>query len=324
MKLALVPLEDWERLNDQLKIHFSLPSDNTARIYKGMAHAVFEIAQGTAQFLSHKRSFGVVKGQTPYFDSILPYFYKEVYGVQAVSHTALTDPEAWVNGLKKDTIFVLLTEDHPVTGELYNYDRLDELLNEKKIFSFRVSHFRHLYEKSQLRPYSVRVCYFNNDVAVAMCGERFKTPALISPQMSWQPSQCLETIRRIDVSPQDQALIENFEKSFADIASPWFATPTARLYDRVLLKFPEVSGEALLQRLFDHLQVDPSKYYETMDTTNLCRWNHFKTFAGWWEPKPTTEDLAALLVIDSGWLVTKDFAKILKTTYEEIKAEQSW
>jgi len=324
MKLALVPLEEWERLNDQLKIHFEVASENTVKVYKGMAHAAFEIVQGTAQFLSHKRSFGVVKGQTPYFESLLPYFYKEVYGVQPVSHLALTDPEAWVNSLKKDTIFVLLAEDNPVTGELYNYDRLDEILNEKKIFSFRISHFRHLYEKADLRPYSVRICYLNNDLAVAVCGERYKTPALIAPQMNWSPSQVLKEIQKIHVSPQDQKLVESFEKSFAEIATPWFAVPTPRLFDRVLLKFPEVSGEALLQRLFDHLQVDPSKYYETLDTTNLCRWNQMKTFANWWEPKPTTEDLASLLVIDSGWLVTKDFAKILKTTYEEIKAEQSW
>lgn len=324
MKLALVPLEEWERLNEQLKIHFSLPPDNSAKIYKGMAHAVFEIGQGTAQFLSHKRSLGVVKGQTPYFDSLLPYFYKEVYGVQAISHTALTNPEEWVNGLKKDTIFVLLAEDHPVTGELYDYDKLDALLNEKKIFSFRISHFRHFYEKNPLRPYSVRICYFNNDLAVAMCGERYKTPALMAPQMSWNPSQCLTTLEKVHASPQDQQLVETFEKSFAGDATPWFTQPTPRLYDRVLLKFPEVSAEALLQRLYDHLQVDPSKYYETIDTTNLCRWHHFKTFAGWWEPKPTPEDLESLLVIDSGWLVTKDFAKILKTTYEEIKAEQSW
>ncbi|MBS1972126.1 MAG: hypothetical protein JSU04_17580 [Bdellovibrionales bacterium] len=324
MKLALVPLEEWERLNEQLKIHFDLAADNSVRIYKGMAHAVFEVGQGTAQFMSHKRSFGVVRGQTPYFESLLPYFYKEVYGVQPINHQALTDPEAWVSGLKKDTIFVLHAEDHPVTGEIYNYDRLDELLNEKKIFSFRISHFRHNYEKKELRPYSVRMCYLNNDLAVAFCGERYKTPSLIAPQMSWHPSQILETVRKIHVSPQDQALVENFEKSFAEIAAPWFASPTARLYDRVLLRFHDVNAEALLQRLFDHLQVDPSKYYETLDTTNLCRWLHFKTFTSWWEPKPSTEDLASLLVIDSGWLVTKDFAKILKTTYEEIKAEQSW
>ncbi|WP_413290305.1 hypothetical protein [Bdellovibrio sp. HCB337] len=324
MKLALVPLEEWERLNDQLKIHFALPADNTARIYKGLAHAVFEVAQGTAQFLSHKRSLGVVKGQTPYFDSLLPYFYKEVFNVQAVNHLALTDPEAWVNGLKKDTTFVMFAEDHPVTGELYNYDRLDELLNEKKIFAVRISHFRHFYETAHPRPYSVRICYLNNDYAVALCGERFKTPALIAPQMNWHVAECLSVVQKIHVSPQDKALVESFEKSFSDIATPWFAQGVSRLYERVLLKFPEVSAEALLQRLYDHLQVDSSKYYETMDTTNLCRWHHFKTFNSWWEPKPTMDDLSSLLVIDSGWLVTKDFAKILKSSYEEIKAEQSW
>ncbi|HEY8271006.1 MAG TPA: hypothetical protein VIG33_08960, partial [Pseudobdellovibrionaceae bacterium] len=157
-----------------------------------------------------------------------------------------------------------------------------------------------------------------------ICGERYKTPPLIAPQMSWNFSQSRELINKIYVSPQDQKLVESFEQSFSEIAKPWFSQPTPRLFDRVLLKFPEVSGEALLQRLYDQLLVDPSKYYETMDTTNFCRWHHFKTFSAWWEPKPAVEDLESLLVIDSGWLVTKDFAKILKTTYEEIKAEQSW
>lgn len=325
MKLALVPLEEWQRLNDLLKDHFSLPSENSVKIYKGMAHAVFEVAQGTAQFMSHKRSLGVIKGQTPYFDSLLPYFYKEVFGVQTMSHEALSDPEAWVNELKKDTNFVLHAEDHPVTGELYPFDRLDELLNEKKIYSFRISHFRHFYEPLPLRPYSVRICYFNNDCSFALCGERYRTPPLIAPQMNWVPEATLAMIRGFHASPQDQSLVESFEKSLADIATPWFQpSTTPRLFDRALLKFPEVNGEALLHRLLDRLQVEVLRYYETLDTTNLCRWRHFKTFSGWWEPKPLAEDLASLLVIDSGWLVTKDFAKTLKTTYEEIKAEQSW
>jgi len=236
----------------------------------------------------------------------------------------LTDPETWVNSLKKDTVFALLCEDHPVTGELYQYDRLDELLNEKKIYSFRISHFHHFYEKKPLRPYSVRICYFDNDLALAFCGERFKSPPLLAPQMNWLPSKCIEQISKIHVSPEDKVQVEAFEKSFADIATPWFTQPTPRLYDRVLLKFSEVSGELLIQRLYDRLQVDESQYYQTMDTTNLCRWNHYKTFNTWWEPKPSSEDLASLLVIDSGWLVTKDFAKILKSTYEEIQVEQNW
>ena len=325
MKLALVHLEQWERLNDQLKIQFALPADHSAKIYKGMAHAVFEVAQGTAQFLSHRRSLGVIKGQTPYFDSLLPYFFKEAYGVQAINHLDLKDPEAWIAALKKDTSFVLLAEDHPVTGELYDYDRIDELLNEKKIFCFRISHFKHLYEKNPVRPYSVRICFLNNDCAVAVCGERYKSPPLMAPQMNWNPAQVIQQISRIHTSHQDKMQVEAFEDSFRELAEPWFKSKsTPRLYDRVLLKFTDVSGELMLQRLFDTLNVDPSLYYETIDTTNLCRWNHFKTFAGWWEPIPSAEDLSALVVIDSGWIVTKDFAKILKSTYEEIRSEQNW
>ncbi len=324
MKLALVPLEQWETLNDRLKAHFTVPDDNSVRVYKGMAHAVFEVAQGTAQFLSHKRSLGIVKGQTPYFETLLPYFYKEAYAVQAINHRDLADPEAWVHSLKKETSFVLFSEDHPVTAEVYDFDRLDQILNEKKIFSFRISHFRHLYEKENVRPYSVRICYLESDYAIAICGERFRSPSLIAPYMNWNPSKCLEEIAKIHVSPQNQIQVEAMEQAFSPIAMPWFVDSTPRLYDRVLLKFANVSGELMLHRLLERLQVDESQFYKTIDTTNLCRWNHYKTFTGWWEPKPATNDLASLVVIDSGWLITKDFAKVLKSTYEEIQADQSW
>lgn len=324
MKLALVSLENWEALNDEVKAKLSVADENFVRVYKGAAHAVFEIAQGTAQFLSHKRSMAIIKGQTPYFEMLLPYFYKEAYTVQALNYQNLADPESWVNSLKKETSFVLFCEDHPVTAELYDFDRLDQILNDRKIFSFRISHFRHLYEKETVRPYSVRICYFNNDYAIAVCGERFKSPALIAPYMNWDISKYLEELTKIHVSSLDRVQVEAMEQAFLPMASPWFTSPTNRLYDRVLLKFKDVSGELMLQRLFEKLQVEESQFYKTIDTTNLCRWNHYKTFTGWWDPLPATTDLASLVVIDSGWLITKDFAKALKTTYEEIQAEQSW
>lgn len=328
-----------------------MPPDSALRTFRGLAHATYEIVQGTAQFLSHKRSLGVVKGQTPYFDPLLAGFYKDAFGIQTLAleelkksasvsstSTAESGLKAWVDGLKKDTSFVLFAEDHPVTGELFDWEPLDQMLNEKKIFSFRISHFQHFYNKfigvagvnsinttTPLRPYSVQLCFLNPDLAVAKCGERFKVPPLLAPSMDWDVEKTVLQVEKIQVSTQEQKQVQKFEESFSDIAEPWFELGTStRLFDRVVLNFKDISGEALLHALQDRLQMDPSQYFETIDTTNLCRWHHYKTFSTWWEPKPSEADLQGLLVIDSGWLVTKDFAKILRQVCEEIRAQQSW
>lgn len=354
MKLALVPLEQWEQLNLQLKEHFALPDSSSVRVYKGLAHAAFEVVQGTAQFLSHKRNLGVVKGQTPYFEPLLSSFYKDAYGIQSISHTELFSDETalqtWVDALKKDTSFVLFAEDHPVTGELYPVERLDEMLNEKKIFSIRISHFKHFYDKTSLRPFSVKLCALTLDLAIAICGERFKVPPTLAPHMNWNVDAEMTAVQKLDVPAEDRTLVESFEASVSDFATPFFSpadansvapvgsnvvSPTGsnvvapagannRLYDRVVLKFNDISGEALLNALHTRLQLDPSLRYQTMDTTNLCRWNHYRTFSSWWEPKPSEESLEGLVIIDNGWLVTKDFHKILKQICEEIRAQQSW
>jgi hypothetical protein len=327
MKLAVVPLEHWEELNQSLHELLAVLPNNTLRTYRGLAHAAYEIVQGAAQFFSHKRHIGMVKGQTPYFEPLMASFYKDAFGMQVIPYENLRNSEAikaWVEALSKDTSFVLFAEDHPVTGELFPWEELDQLLNEKRIFAFRISHFQHFHRAPLVKPYSVQLCYLDPDLAVAKCGERFKVPPLLAPAMDWDVPRILQQIQRLHRGHEEPQQVELFESQFLDLATPWFSPGAARLYDRVVLNFKDVSGEALLRGLQQTLQLDSSQLFQTIDTTNLCRWNHYRTFSSWWLPQPSEADLQGLLVIDSGWLVTKDFAKILRQICEEIKAEQSW
>ena len=120
MKLDLFPLETWETLNSTIKTAWNVPEDVSVRTFSNLPTAVYEVAQGTAQFLSHKRSLAVIKGQSFVFQPLLPYFYKEAYQIQILGHQSLPDVKIWVEALKKDTLFVVFCEDHPVTGEKKN------------------------------------------------------------------------------------------------------------------------------------------------------------------------------------------------------------
>lgn len=327
MLIDVLRPEAWEEVNDAVKTYLALEPKVKARSYRGLAQAVYEISQGTAHFMAHKRSIGVIKGQTSAFENLLPYYYKETYEVHVRSHAQLTDVKEWVESLKKETLFVLYSEDHPVTGETYPFaDELDRLLNEKRIYSLRVSHSRHFSENIEIRPYTVRMCSFSEEAAIAVLGERFRSPAMMVENMAWDKDVFLKQLAdaRAERSSVNPPLVEHFEKEMASVATPYFAIGASRLFDRAVLYFKDASAEAVAERAFKKLGLTSEQGWQKMSSTNMCHWSGIKMFRHWWEPEPSQELLRGLIIVGPDLLNTKDFAKTLISSYEEIKQLQSW
>lgn len=327
MMIDVTPPDLWEQLNDRVKTRWpSLPERLRVRCYHGLSQAAFEITQGTAQFLSHKRAIAAVLGQTPVFEGLLPFYYKDTYQVQTIAAVELHDVKAWVDGLHKDTAFVMVAEDHPVTGEVYPFvEELDQLLNAKRIITIRVSHLRHFYDKIEVKPYTVRLCSFTENVAVAVLGERFRSPSLSAHTQFWNQD---EFVSQWEQSQKSRHLaaekITEFEAKMSACSRPWFQKGTQRVMDRAVIVFPDVSGEALAQTLFRKLQIKPEEGWQKINSTNLCHWQTQKMFQSWWLPTPSAEVLRGLMIISPELLETKDFAKNLISAYEEVRSLQSW
>lgn len=326
MLIDVVRPESWDELNDSLKTQLGLAAPLRARAYKGIAQAVFEITQGSAQFMSHKKAIGVIKGQTSVFDNLLPYYYKETYEVVIASHLNLKNVKEWVDGLKKDTNFVFFAEDHPVTGEVYPFaDELDKALNDKRIFSFRVSHARHFHEALDVRPYSVRICSFAPEIAVSVLGERFRCPPMMAQNMAWNAAELSQVMQMSTSERQtNPRLVTDFEKSIAPIAELYFQENQARLFDRAVIVFKDVSAEALAQRVFLKLGLSPEEGWTRVSSTNMCHWSGTKMFGHWWDPSPSYEMLRGMLIIGTQMLEESDFIKILIAAHDELMQEQSW
>lgn len=326
MLIDVVRPESWDELNDSLKIQIGLAAPLRARAYKGIAQAVFEITQGNAQFMAHKKAIGVIKGQTSVFESLLPYYYKETYDVTLTSHLDLKNIKEWVDGLKKDTNFVFFAEDHPVTGEVYPFaDELDKALNEKRIFSFRVSHARHFHENLEVRPYSVRLCSFTPDVAVAILGERFRCPPMMAQNMAWSGEEFLQDVHVAQSERElNPLVVREFEKSVEAVAEAFFKDGQIRLQDRAVVVFKDVSAEALAQKVFSKLGMSNEEGWMKVSSTNMCHWSGMKMFGHWWDPTPTHELLRGLFIVGTELLQDADFAKAVIVSYQEIKQEQSW
>ncbi len=326
MLIDVVRPENWEELNDEVKSSLNLPAKVRARVYHGISQAAFEVSQSTAQFMSHKKSVAFVMGQSPIVESLLPYYYKETYEVQKISHNELQDPKAWVESLKKDTNFVIFSEDHPVTGELYPFvDELDKLLNEKRIFSFRMSHAAHFFSSNEVRPYTVRFCSFGTELCVAACGERFRTPSLMAHSMEWNRPRILKQLQDLATSRKEhKSLIENFEAHMSAVGKKYFAANSSRVWDRAVCIFPDVSADALAAKLFKKYGLSEEDGWQQAATTNMCSWDVVKMFRHWWEPKPATEDLRGLLIFGTTLLERPQFVDDVLATYQEIKSEQAW
>ncbi|WP_413560142.1 hypothetical protein [Bdellovibrio sp. HCB209] len=318
--------ETWDELNDSLKMQIGLPDPLRARAFKGLAHAVFEITQGSAQFMAHKKAIGCIKGQTPTFENLLPYYYKETYEVNLISHLQLQDVKGWVDGLKKDTNFVVFAEDHPVTGEIYPFvEELDKLLNEKRIYSFRISHARHFYENVEVRPYSVRLCSYTGNLAIAVLGERFRCPPMFVQNMDWNHAEVLqEVVVAREGRVVNPSLVGAFEASMLDICKGYFDSEKLRVFDRAVLVFKDTSAEALAEKVFAKLGLSSEEGWTMVDSTNMCKWSGVKMFNQWWEPKPSNETLRGLLVAGIEILENPQFAKAIRESLKELLEEQTW
>ncbi len=327
MKVTLSPFESWENLNHEVKKTLALPDGTEARVYTGLSSAIYEIAMGTAQFYSHKRSLGFVPGRTPHYQGLLPYLYKEGYILQnweQVADAPLTEKD-WADSLKKDTNLVISCEDHPVTGELYEIDGLDQILNEKKIFHLRISHQAHLTRKIDVLPYTARICSYNPQAAVAQMGVKFKSPPLMAPGLYWEPSTFLSQVSKVrESAAEDMKAVKGFEASLPEGFQVLFQEDKKaeqRLFDRSLIYCEDMGGEALQQFLATQLnfRLEKPGWEERIETTHLCRWGGTRNYESWWTPRPADSVLRGLVVLGLEVIKHPEISVVLAKSLRECR-----
>ncbi len=321
MHIDLITAEGWEDLGDELKKTFPgnlflKDAPVQLRSYKSTGHAAFEASQTLSLVYSHKRSVAYIKGLSPVFEFLIPHYLKEALHIQSVDHSQIPDPQAWCESLKKDTNFVLMAEDHPVTGEIFETDAIDKILNEKKIFSIRVSHAKHFKTCEEVRGGSARILSFGQDLAITIFGSRFKPQSFTAAQMGWEKLAVIQKIQRKRKRIFDQNLVENFEHEFA--SWKYFKSKTERLYDRAVLVFPDINGDALINDLAEVMSLNKNSIADVMSTTSQCSWQDPISFKGWWSPPPRPEEIRGLVVFSAEILARKDFANLVKTSYDKV------
>lgn len=281
--------EEWQK---------KLSLDSSPRIYKGLGAAVGEIVLGLAQFLPHKRSVAWLKGQTPWMELATSYFFREGYECNSVAWGQMSSAQSFVEGLKKDTALVIFSEDHALTDEFFDFDLLDQLLNDKKIFSIRLSHRSHLLAsatKKKLNSFSVRICQMNSDFAYAQFGDRYRVPASICATQSFQLPVCehVETAAS-EIQEFESQLPPGFFK---------FNLSSNRLFTHSLIYNPKMGGDFLVHQIKSM----------SLETLHECSFDGFKTYNSWWDPLPNSDFLRGSLIVKAQQI------KVLKPRQQLIK-----
>ncbi|PIS10714.1 MAG: hypothetical protein COT73_07835 [Bdellovibrio sp. CG10_big_fil_rev_8_21_14_0_10_47_8] len=322
MKLDLSAFENWDRLNWQLASRFQIPSEISVRCSQGLPSAIYELAIGVAQFYSHKKSAAVITGRTPHDQWIWPYLFKEGYQVQQLA--AEKSATEIVASLHKDINFVLVCEDHPITGEIYPVDELETLLNEKKIFCFRISHQAHFFKPTSIQPYTARICSWSPRLAVAFVGPKIKSQPMISPALDWNEQQVLHEMDLIQQETlQDEKAVLDFEKKIGGTGLQVFSVAAQRCYDRSLIYSSEIGGEALQKSLAQLLGITlaPPGWERRLETTHLCRWGGIRHYE-WWQGRPADDVLRGLIALDISLIKNSRIHEFLDKASQECRFVQ--
>src|SRR4051794_19072083 len=114
-----LPLNDvWLALCAQYKAELPFKDEKGyhAQVYLGYQHALWEIAQGLGKLFAHKKTIAIVEPTEPAFEHVAVAFSENEYTVKTIKAADLEKPEAWIDPIQNDLLFVLFPEDDPVTG----------------------------------------------------------------------------------------------------------------------------------------------------------------------------------------------------------------
>lgn len=296
--------DQWESLNEKVRLSLGWPEDQIVRLYQGLPHAIFETVLGLAQFTSHKKSMGHVKGTTPLFERPLAWIFKEAYQVQELQ----LDQD--LATLKKDTSFVMMSADHPITGEMYNIKNFVQQLSQQKIYSLIVHHTGPVTQEELAEiksPWEIHLYAINHQLAVLRAGGRLKSSPLMAPDMPWDANQVLQNISAMKSQLiSDLATAQASMKSFLQSPPKGYRAFPLKAHDRVLLCAEGVSGEAVCNYLDKNLANDSQYAKGDVETTNMCRWKTISQYNKWWEARPTDEELSSLVIVSEKFLKRSD------------------
>jgi hypothetical protein len=310
MRIDLPEYENWSALSEQYRSVISL-SEPALRdpqvqiqIYAGYQHALWEVTRGLATLFSHKKTIAVVDKVEPAFESLAMAFAEEGYSIKVLSREEMEQPSVWVAQLQAELLFVLTSEDDPVTAGIRKYDALLESLKDKRIFRISLSHGLHCVRPLERpAPFEVRILSLTPERALLVAGERCRVHPPVVSRLPWALTKDEEIQSQLAVLSREasgkfQDEVMKFESRLPDGFLPFFKSGQERIFDRAVIYHPDLDGLAVIDELARETGVQlPAPGRQTpLESTSPCRWENPR-FAEWLLKSGQSEEIIRGMVV---------------------------
>jgi hypothetical protein len=336
MRIDLPEFESWSAVSEKyraaISARHSVLSDPQlqVQVFSGYAQALWETAQGLARLFSHKKTIAVVDKVEPVFEALVASFSSEGYSLKVLSREEALQPAPSLDPIQSELLFVLYSEDDPITGRLHDNQPLLAALKDKRIFKISVSHSSHAHQSmARPAPFDVRILSLAPDRALLVAGERCRVIPAIASLQAWSAPDADEVEGHLgpmsdEFQQKNKPKILAFEKSLPDGFLPYFQDADSRIFDRAVFYHSEFDGSAVIDRLAKQMDYELPRAGQNslLDSTSPCRWENPR-LADWLLKAGAKEEIVRGLIVISADGIDRITPKDLSRAASEIRAIQS-
>lgn len=324
----------WSQTQNQLSALLNLdPEKYKARPYFGIGHALFDLLEGSKTFWPTKKVIAHSLEGSPFVHEVLQQLARQGYQLHPLTREALVHPEEWISTLNADTLAVVLTRDHSLTGEILLEDSVLTKLNEKRIPCIEIQYAWAWGRAGSPLPFGSQIRVLDGQRALSIMGHRFKASPSSANFMNWSDISWAEDFEKAkSFALEDGNFILDYEEQIR--SSPlfsvkgqefslrpfWAKDPRNRIFNRTLLLAEGLHGEFFIHRLLSALgegELLASGLESRLEALNLGRWQGLLPW-DWWGPCPLSEDQQMSLVIFSKDFLQKKLpVELLNKVYRE-------
>lgn len=305
--------EEWDLVNFRLKSELNI--QNQIRSYINPFIAVHDLLISLAQLYAHKRSIAWVTGASPLLENAQPYFIRESYQVQNIKITdlqqAVDSGQSLIDGLNKDTLFLVFFKNHALTGEVFTHEKIEEWAMAKRIFFVLISH--EYASEFKLQPTSYGMQVVSKDLNLLYLPERAKLYSPLGPyqNIQWQ-DMWPSFLKRQAVQFENE--VKSWENSLAQAKWDYKGT---RPWDRSFLMFDNIHGDLVVQRLKEKGFSDVRSYSDCVSSSP-------KSIRSWIQPEISDDILRGLISLSFKGVNDIPSKTMIDEIVKNIKAESEW
>ncbi len=322
----------WWDLNETLTKVLGLPAEKVqVRAFKGLHAALCEITQALSIQFPHKKKAYYFKSMDPSLEGAMMALSRMGVQVEALDLSLLDSTksggekaeEQWAEALSPETLAVVFSEDDPLLGRLYPVDEFEAHLLKRKIYALRISHSAYRlrpWPEELMRP-QLRVYSAHPELALGLTHGKLRFLTPLAEGQNWQLDLSALNLPQPSKESENRPLVENFEaSSVAGAQALWPKGGALRLYDRALVYWTDMDGEAVIRLLAESMghSLQPPGQDRLMETASLSRWGGVKTMDWLKEQGLAPEVIRGLVILDQSLLKDPTLGEKLASVRQRI------